>query len=193
MPIIVQHSSKPLHNAASAKGIPLKIIHRIFAITDKVFPPYSTSLPKGKEARVASLKHCRPIGMPMIVILHRTPAIPHERPCHRPQHKNHIMFPKQPIYISSLQSENVPQYPCHFLYPLNGSSQNTNTGFIFHIPHPILKPAYKILCSTAAFPFHCTAVFPFVHLQVVYRIRDCHVPHPFCRGMNRCNARKGNQ
>ena len=108
--MIVMHSSKPLHNAVNAKGIPLKIIHRIFAIKDKVFPPYSTSLPKGKKARVASLKHCRPIGMPIIVMLHKTPAIPHERPCHRPQHKNHMIFPKQPIYLPPFQSEDAPLY-----------------------------------------------------------------------------------
>ena len=108
--MIVMHSSKPLHNAVSANGIPLKIIQRIFAIKDKVFPPYSTSLPKGKKARVASLKHCRPIGMPMIVILHKTPAIHQERPCHRPQHRNHIIFPKHPICLSSLQSEDIPLY-----------------------------------------------------------------------------------
>lgn len=110
MPMIVIHSSKPLNSAANAKGIPLKIIHRTFARKDKVLPPYSTSLPKGKKARVASLKHCWPIGIPMIVILHKTPASPHERPCHRPPHKNHITFPKQPIHLPSLYSEDVPPH-----------------------------------------------------------------------------------
>lgn len=97
IPIIVQHSNTPLSKEDNAKGIPLKIIQNILATIDTGLPPYLISFPNGKNARAANLKHWRPIGIPIIVILHNIPATLQKNPCHKPQHKNHIMFPKQLI------------------------------------------------------------------------------------------------
>ena len=36
--------------------------------------PYTISFPNGQNARVANLKHCRPTGIPIIVIHHMHPA-----------------------------------------------------------------------------------------------------------------------
>lgn len=95
--MIVQHKSTPFTTAPIARGMPLMTIHKIFARNDMVPPPYWISFPKGKKAREANLKHCRPIGIPTIVIHHRIPQNTQESPCHNPQHKNQIIFPKQPI------------------------------------------------------------------------------------------------
>ena len=52
------------------------------------------------KAREANLKHCLPIGKPIIVIHHITPEKNQQIPCHNPPHKNQIIFPRQPIIKS---------------------------------------------------------------------------------------------
>lgn len=101
IPIMVQHSKMPFNRAVSASGMPLKIIQKRLAIKEIVLPPYCTSLPKGQKAREANLKHCRPMGIPMMVMHQRTPARTQERPCHNPQHRNQMIFPKHPIHFTS--------------------------------------------------------------------------------------------
>lgn len=101
--MIVQHKITPFTTAPIARGMPLMTIHKILARNDIVPPPYWISFPKGKNAREANLKHCRPIGIPTIVIHHRIPQNTQESPCHNPQHKNQIIFPKQPILYPFLQ------------------------------------------------------------------------------------------
>ena len=53
-----------------------------------------------EKAREANLKHCLPIGKPIIVIHHITPEKNQQIPCHNPPHKNQIIFPRQPIIKS---------------------------------------------------------------------------------------------
>ncbi len=112
----VQHKITPFTTAPIARGMPLMTIHKILARNDIVPPPYWISFPKGKNAREANLKHCRPMGIPTIVIHHRIPQNPHESPCHNPQHKNQIIFPKQPILYPFLNSLLSKIYP--FLLPV---------------------------------------------------------------------------
>lgn len=56
----------------------------------------------------------------------------------------------------------------------------------------------KLLCRNPAaqqlflFPL-CRSLYLLFQLQVIDRIRDCHVPHTFRRSMNRNHARKRNQ
>ena len=99
IPMIVQHNSAPLITAPNARRMPLKMIQNTFAITEKAPPPYWISLPNGKKTSSASLKHCSPMGMPIIVMHHKTPARTQASPCQRPQNKNQRVFPKQPILI----------------------------------------------------------------------------------------------
>ena len=56
-------------------------------------PPYTTSFPNGKNARLANLKHCSPIGIPMIVMHHRQPDNTHASPLKSPPQTNQSMFP----------------------------------------------------------------------------------------------------
>ena len=51
---------QPKNRFSNAIGIPKKISHIVFAITDGIPPPYSISLPKGENDIVANLKHCIP-------------------------------------------------------------------------------------------------------------------------------------
>ena len=102
IPITVQHSIAPLIAAHIAKGIPLMSIQKTFAMIDGAPPPYCTSLPNGANTRDANLKHCRPKGIPTIVIHHMTPINPHARACHIPPHNIQIKLPRQPIKFPSL-------------------------------------------------------------------------------------------
>ena len=67
MPIMVMQKSNPLSANPKAIGKPVTISHRIFIKMEAAPPPYTTSLPKGIKERLANLKHCRPMGMPIMV------------------------------------------------------------------------------------------------------------------------------
>ena len=86
------HKMHPQTTSAIAIGIPVKSSQNIFAIRLIAPPPYVTSLPNGKNASPANLKHCKPIGIPMIVIHQTIPAITHESPAAKPPNINHIPY-----------------------------------------------------------------------------------------------------
>ena len=62
---------KPITAFSMAIGIPDTISHIIFARRLTAPPPYITSFPNGKNANPANLKHCKPIGIPIMDIHHR--------------------------------------------------------------------------------------------------------------------------
>lgn len=95
------HRIHPQTTSAIAIGIPVKSSQNIFAIRLIAPPPYVTSLPNGKNASPANLKHCKPIGIPMIVIHQPIPAITHESPAAKPPNINHKIFPSIPIFLFS--------------------------------------------------------------------------------------------
>ena len=55
--------------------------------------PYTISFPNGQNARVANLKHCRPTGIPIIVIHHMHPAKIHASPPSNPPNINQRILP----------------------------------------------------------------------------------------------------
>ena len=63
-------------------------------------PPYMTSFPKGKKARLANLKHCSPTGIPMMVTHHRHPASTHASPPISPPNRNQRILPITVIFLS---------------------------------------------------------------------------------------------
>ena len=95
------HRIHPQTTSAIAIGIPVKSSQNIFAIRLIAPPPYVTSLPNGKNASPANLKHCKPIGIPMIVIHQPIPAITHESPAAKPPNINHKIFPSIPMFLFS--------------------------------------------------------------------------------------------
>ena len=99
--MIVMHRIHPQTASAIAIGIPVRSSQNIFAIRLIAPPPYVTSLPNGKNASPANLKHCKPIGIPMIVMHHPIPAITHESPAAKPPNINHKIFPSIPISLFS--------------------------------------------------------------------------------------------
>ena len=60
---------------------------------EKPPPPYTTSFPNGKKARLANLKHCRPTGRPMMVMHQRQPASTQASPPINPPNRNQRIFP----------------------------------------------------------------------------------------------------
>ena len=107
MPIIVIHKNSPITRASRARNSPLITSHNIFARKEAVPPPYLISFPKGKKAREASLKHCNPIGRPIMVILQMHPATTHEIPIHIPPRQNHSAFPKHPKEKAPFHFNNI--------------------------------------------------------------------------------------
>lgn len=95
------HRIHPQTTSAIAIGIPVKSSQNIFAIRLIAPPPYTTCLPNGKNASPANLKHCNPIGIPMIVIHQPIPAITHESPAAKPPNINHKIFPSILMFLFS--------------------------------------------------------------------------------------------
>ena len=93
IPIIVIQHIRPATAFPTAIGIPDTISQIIFAIKLTAPPPYTTSFPNGKNAKPANLKHCKPIGIPIIEMHHRQPAKTHDNPLNNPPHINQSIFP----------------------------------------------------------------------------------------------------
>ena len=101
IPIIVQHKITPMNAFPTAMGIPDIISQIIFASRLTAPPPYMTSFPNGQKDSPANLKHCNPIGIPMIVIHHMQPAAIHASPLRNPPQINHNTFPRNLIIVLS--------------------------------------------------------------------------------------------
>ncbi len=99
IPIIVRQHIRPATAFPIAIGIPDIISQIIFAIKLTAPPPYTTSFPNGKNAKPANLKHCKPIGIPIMEMHHRQPAKTHDNPLNKPPHINQSIFPNMLISI----------------------------------------------------------------------------------------------
>lgn len=100
IPIIDMQRAIPNIRCSIARGKPENMNQRIFRKKEPAPPPYRTSFPKGKKLNEANLKHCIPIGMPMIVIHQRIPAAIQLRPQIAPPKMNQHRFPKKLITSS---------------------------------------------------------------------------------------------
>ena len=67
--------------------------HKIFKISEEPRSLNCIFLPKGAADIFANLKHCLPIGIPIIVIDQRIPITIHENQLINPPKTNHIIFP----------------------------------------------------------------------------------------------------
>ena len=99
IPIIVIQRITPQDKCSSESGIPVVSSQMIFKIREGVPPPKLTSFPNGKKERLANLKHCIPIGIPIMVIHQRIPTKNQLRPLSNPPQKNQRIFPRHPIQI----------------------------------------------------------------------------------------------
>lgn len=102
IPRMVIQKIQPINAEPIASSNPEKINHRILRMREPPPPPYSTSFPNGKNARLANLKHCKPIGIPTIVIHHKIPAMNQPSPINIPANRNQIRLPRHPISVSLL-------------------------------------------------------------------------------------------
>lgn len=100
------HQRQPRMQYPIAISRPKKMIQIRLTRKEKPPPPYITSFPNGKKARLANLKHCRPTGMPMMVMHQRQPASTHARPPINPPNRNQRIFPIVDIVVTSI--------PCYF-------------------------------------------------------------------------------
>ena len=108
MPRIVMHQRQPRMQYPIAISRPKKIIQIRLTRKEKPPPPYTTSFPNGKKARLANLKHCRPTGMPMIVMHQRQPASTQARPPINPPNRNQRIFPIVDTVVTSILAISHP-------------------------------------------------------------------------------------
>lgn len=102
IPTIVMHQRQPNSRFAIAISSPKKQTHMMSTRNENILPSYTISLPNGQNANSANLKHCTPIGIPIIVMQNMHPARHHASPPSRPPNKNQSMFPNVFICILSL-------------------------------------------------------------------------------------------
>ena len=76
--MIVMHHRQPRIRFAIAISKPKKTIQITFTKRENIPLPYTISLPNGHIANDANLKHCSPIGIPMIVMHQISPAAARE-------------------------------------------------------------------------------------------------------------------
>lgn len=100
MPRIVMHQRQPRMQYPIAISRPKKMIQIRLTRKEKPPPPYTTSFPNGKKARLANLKHCRPTGMPMMVMHQRQPASTQASPPINPPNRNQRIFPIVDIVVT---------------------------------------------------------------------------------------------
>ena len=100
IPTMVRHNAIP--NTTSSRTItnPPNTNQIIFSKSEPPLSLNCMSFPNGAAAIVANLKHCLPIGKPIIVIDHKTPNTIHEIQLIKPPKINHMIFNKNVIRTS---------------------------------------------------------------------------------------------
>lgn len=73
IPIIEIPNIKPIKKWYIANSIPEKIIQKIFKIECDVLLLIKICFPNGKRIKFENLKHCNPIGIPIMVKHQQTP------------------------------------------------------------------------------------------------------------------------
>lgn len=96
MPMMVRQSKNPKKRCVSAVHQPPQIIQ--ITLAGNVKQPRSSELlttfwPKGQNIRMASLKHCRPNGMPIMVQHNATPPTTYPIAEIKPPNMSQIMLP----------------------------------------------------------------------------------------------------
>lgn len=100
MPIIVTQFIIPETRYMKANSQPPKTAQMTFAM-GCALKLRITDLPKGKRDSLAALKHCKPRGMPMMVMQRRRPRSAQTRARARPPKMNQIMFAINRITVTS--------------------------------------------------------------------------------------------
>ena len=92
IPTMVKQKMIPKDTSSMTITNPPSTNHTIFIKSDEPLLLNSISLPKGAAAIVANLKHCFPMGNPIIVIDHKTPSTIHDSQLMNPPKINQTIF-----------------------------------------------------------------------------------------------------
>lgn len=113
------HQRQPRMQYPIAISRPKKMIQIRLTRKEKPPPPYTTSFPNGKKARLANLKHCRPTGMPMMVMHQRQPASTQASPPINPPNRNQRIFPIVDIVVTSISRYFAPIASCRSIHAIS--------------------------------------------------------------------------
>ena len=84
---------QPIKKLPRASSRPENRNQRIFTRKETAPPSYLISFPNGLNEIEESLKHCKPIGIPKMVIHHKQPAMIQPKALISPPNMIHNMFP----------------------------------------------------------------------------------------------------
>lgn len=113
------HQRQPRMQYPIAISRPKKMIQIRLTRKEKPPPPYTTSFPNGKKARLANLKHCRPTGMPMMVMHQRQPASTQASPPINPPNRNQRIFPIVDIVVTSISRYFASVASCRSIHAIS--------------------------------------------------------------------------
>ena len=108
--MMVMHHTHPIAKFPRAIHQPLSRNQITFTINETAPPPYSILLPNGQKDKPANLKHCRPYGMPTMVMHHNAPDNTQAMPLIKPPKMNQQILPNNLIRHSLPSFENHPVF-----------------------------------------------------------------------------------
>lgn len=134
MPRIVMHQRQPRMQYPIAISRPKKMIQIRLTRKEKPPPPYTTSFPNGKKARLANLKHCRPTGMPMMVMHQRQPASTQASPPINPPNRNQRIFPIVDIVVTSISRYFASVASCRSIHAISNLTMRSCSSSVSSRP-----------------------------------------------------------
>lgn len=91
-----------------ANSQPKMIIQRMLRRRLPSPVPASIRFPKGKRPKLPILKHCKPKGIPTMVMQSKSPAMLQANQDQNPAKRNHIIFPSVRIYFPTFYLSSYP-------------------------------------------------------------------------------------
>ena len=99
MPTIVMHQTSPTQIDAMANSQPKNTIHIMFTKNLLIILLYSMLLPNGYNTKPENLRHCIPIGIPIIVKKHIIATVNHNTDRINPPNMIQKTLPNIFIYV----------------------------------------------------------------------------------------------
>lgn len=134
MPRIVMHQRQPRMQYPIAISRPKKMIQIRLTRKEKPPPPYTTSFPNGKKARLANLKHCSPTGMPMMVMHQRHPASTQARPPINPPNRNQRTFPIADTIVTPISCYFASVSSCRSIHAISSRTMRSCSSSVSSRP-----------------------------------------------------------
>lgn len=154
---MVIHQAHPIRKLPRAIHQPFTMNQITFTRKEAAPPPYSILLPNGQKDMTANLKHCKPYGIPTIVIHHKTPDRIQAIPLKKPPNINQQMLPNNLICLYPPQNFLFYFFMIFFLLKLSNtlfimSHRASVPGKFFSSDHKYIMYPSIVIFSFRYFP-----------------------------------------